>query len=48
MGHVLDEAVASAAAAVILLQLHKFELAKWLKDVLEVCFSDAKVDVAHI
>jgi hypothetical protein len=47
-GDVLDKTVASAATVVILLQLHKFELAKRFKDILEVCLGDAEVDVAYI
>lgn len=46
--NILDETVASATAILILLQLYKLELSKGFKDVLEVCFSDTEVDVAHI
>jgi hypothetical protein len=45
---VLDKTVASAATAVVLLELHEFELTKGLKNVLEVCFRDTKMDVADI
>lgn len=46
--HILDKPVASAPTAIILLQLHKLELAKRLKDVLKVRLCDAEMDVAHV
>ena len=47
-GHLLDKSITSAASAFILLQLNKIKLAKGLKDVLEVGFVDAEMDVADI
>ncbi len=47
-GHVLDKAIASTATVVILLELHKLQLTKGLKDVLEIRLCDAEMDVAHV
>lgn len=44
----LDETVATATTCVIFLQLDKLELAKGLKDVLQILLSDAEVDVADV
>lgn len=46
--NILDKPVASAATVIILLQLHKLEFTKRLKDVLKILLSDAEMDVAHI
>jgi hypothetical protein len=47
-GHLLDEAIAPTTTVVVLLQLHKLELAKGLEDVLKILLSDAEVDVSHV
>lgn len=46
--YLLDETVTTAAAAVILLQLDKLELTKWLEDVLQILLCNAEVDIANI
>lgn len=47
-GYVLDKAVASAAAVLLLLELDELELAKRLKDSLQILLSDVVVNVSDI
>jgi hypothetical protein len=44
----LDEAIPAAAAIVLLLELHKLEFAKGLKDSLKILLGDVEVNVANI
>lgn len=44
----LDEAVATAATGIILLELNKLKFAKGLEDVLKILLSDAEVDIANV
>lgn len=46
--YLLDKAITTAATGIILLELDKLQLAKWLEDVLKILLSDAEVDVANI
>lgn len=47
-GVLLHKCVTFAAASLVLLQLDKLESAERVKDILEVCFSDAEVNITHI
>jgi hypothetical protein len=44
----LHETISTAATIVIFLQLNEFELPERLKDVLQVLFSDAEMNVAYV
>lgn len=46
--NLLHKSITPAATSLVLLQLDKFEFAKRLKDVLEVTFSDAEMNVTHV
>jgi hypothetical protein len=46
--HILYETITSASASFFLLELNEFKLAKWFEDILQICFSDAEVDVTNI
>lgn len=46
--NLLDKAIASAASALIFLELNEIEFAKRLKNILEIGFVDAEVNVSDI
>ena len=47
-GCLLDKTIASAPTHLFFLQLNKLQLAERLKDILEIAFSDAEMNVADI
>ena len=44
----LHESIATTTTLLLFLQLHKFKFTKRLEHILQIAFSDAKMDVAHI
>lgn len=48
MQNLLDEAIATAAASLVLLELNEFKLTERLKDSLQILLSDVEVNVADI
>ena len=46
--YILNKPIASAATVLFLLELDEFQFSKWLEDILQVTFSNAKMDVADV
>ena len=44
----LNEAVTSASALLLFLQLHELQFTKWLEDILQVALGDTEMDVSYI